>query len=454
MNNFSIDYRSLRFFRCGLGLFLILDLLFRLPNFVEFYTNAGVYPRDLATDGVGQYGQYFSLFFVSDSTWWAASLFAAAALTGALLIADIAPRWTSLVAFILVLSLRHRIPMVGYGGDDLFRLGLLWSVWLPPGPTSAGNSFRNPASVAVLVQLCVFYFTTGMCKLPEEWLTSAAATYIALSSDTYARPAGIILLQFPGLLKLSSIGVFFTERLGWLLFISPWRTATLRTLAFFIFAAMHISFGMFLHLQLFPLIDMVWLVLLLPSEFWDRWKIQHAGRIRTPFRFERYVSRFSLVFVATISFINISLLPQVQIEVPTPVIRAAKTLGLFQTWSMFSPVTGMSDGYNSVIGTTEDGRMIDLFHQKIISQWPPKPRDGQSVQGGFRWTRFLETVRHKEDERINETFVQYFCRRWNPTDPSLKKKLAVEWRFNFEQTSGFGLPVFSDFKTIHKSTCD
>ena len=47
-NTFSADLRALAAFRIGLALVVLGDLYGRLPDLREFYTDAGIIPRDLA----------------------------------------------------------------------------------------------------------------------------------------------------------------------------------------------------------------------------------------------------------------------------------------------------------------------------------------------------------------------------------------------------------------------
>ncbi len=456
MSAFAIDFRSLRLFRFGLGAAVLLDILFRLPDFTALHTDAGVLPSSVALAVSQTMGRYLSLFYISDSIWWAGALFALTAASGALLMANIFPRLVSVAAFVLMLSLHQRNFMIGYGGDDLMRLALIWSAFLPSGPRHAGEtSFSNAASMALFVQIFTLYFCAGMSKSAEAWVHFPRGAFMALNGDTYARPAAALLLQFPGLLAICSIAVFVVERVGWVLFFSPWKADLLRTVGCAVFILMHISFGFFLHLELFPLIDVTLLLALLPTGFWERLKVAPiSGVVVTP-RFDKFFGPAALTFAALMAYLNIAQIPQIDREPFKAVKRLSSALSLAQAWSMFAPIDNVADGYHRIIGRTQDGRSVDLLNGKMIDTLPPTPIDTQSEQRGFRWTRFLDDTFSNRHPSMRENTINYFCRTWRPEDPNLKKGLKVDWYYFAEKTVlAPGLRALQDSYVIFSTVCD
>ncbi len=438
---FAIDFRSLRVFRAGLGAFLLLDLFFRFKDFTSLHTDSGVLPARLLDHGI-------SLFLLSDTHLWAVTLFAAMAACGVLLILDVRPRLVSILAFVLALSLRNRNPFMSYSGDDLFRLALLWSAFLPSGPRVLGEkNFVNPAALAVFVQVFALYFCAGMHKELDAWWEDGRATFLALNSVTYARPQAAFLLGYPTLLTYASGAVLVLERLGWLLFFSPWRHAEFRILGCFVLAAMHLSFGFLMRLELFPLIDSTLLVLLLPSEFWDRLGVRAAFTPVPAPTADRYLAPVALALVTVVAAINISHLPQFDRRLWRPLRQFTAYTGLNQAWSMFTPIDQVTNAYHRLIATSPDGRKVDLLNERELTQFPTRPVNAQGEQRGFRWTRYLDAIVFHEQERYRQRLLEFFCKD--------RPGWRAEWFYFSEQTIAVpGVRPLQDSAVILSRICD
>lgn len=399
----AIDFRSLRLFRSSLGVLLLFDLVFRLSDFRSFLTESGAFPAELVENKL-------SLFLLFPSTFWAALLFATLAVCGVLLIWDWRPRWISLLAFALALSLRNRNPYVGYGGDDLLRLGLLWSVFLPSGPRQENEKyFVGPTSIALFIQISVIYLCAGMHKDIAAWWHDGRAAFMAMSGGTYTRPQAALLLQFPSFLNLASAGVFWLERLGWILFFLPGGQGWFRLTACVLFATMHLSFGLFMSIELFPLIDLAFLFLLLPPEFWEKLKIGSPLGPTPMGRTEPAIAYSGLLLSILIATYSLAGIPQVDRQLPKPARQVVNLLGIDQKWSMFAPVDRVSDGYHRVIATAPDGRKLDLLNGREIETLPPAPFNVQSEQRGFRWTRYLDNLLFRHFEKAQSRMLTYLC---------------------------------------------
>lgn len=443
---FSIDHRSVRLFRFGLGIFILADLATRSPNFEAFHLESGLFPSRLTEHS-------FSIFSLYPSPYWTGLLFFVYGLLGIALIANYQPRVVSAICFVFALQLRARNSLLMYGADDLFRLGMLWSALLPSAKASeTEKSFSNLLSIGALGQLFALYFCAGFSKSTNEWFTNPIATFAALSSDTYAKPIAQLFLPYDGLLVWSSRIVWLIERVGWVLFFSPWYHASTRMVAFVVFAGMHLMFGLFLHLELFPLMDVTMLALLLPSEFWDRLRVDDITKPASPPAYEPLLHKVAGVLIVLLLFLNISALPQIQRRVPTPVRRFSKAIGVYQAWSMFTPMPGISDGYYRLIGRTEGGALTDEFNRKLLQSWPMKPLDPQSEQGGFRWTRYLEELSVKNDPDINLAFIDYFCRKWTPPMENAEKREISLFHVH-EATFAREIPVVTTMRTLATATC-
>lgn len=400
----AIDFRSLRLFRSALGALLLFDLFFRARDFTSFFTEVGALPASLVENKL-------SLFLLSNSPFWAGFLFISLAVCAVFLIGDRQVRLASLLAFALALSLRNRNPFIGYGGDDLLRLGLLWSAFLPAGPRKSGEiAFSGASALSVFLQISVIYFCAGMHKDALAWWHDGRAAFMALSGGTYSRPQAALLLQFPAFLHVASAGVFLLERFGWLLFFMPERSGWFRLVGCLLFAAMHLSFGLFMYIELFPLIDTAFLLLILPTGLWEKLKLSPLPNTVSPFRFEPVIASVALALSVTVAAFSISRIPQVDRQLPKPVRQIVHVLGLDQKWSMFSPVDRVSDGYHRLIATAPDGRKVDLLNNREIAVLPPAPANVQNEQRGFRWTRYLDNLMVERHADVQRQLLAYLCR--------------------------------------------
>ncbi len=126
------------------------------------------------------------------------------------------------------------------------------------------------ATVALFAQLVFLYCFGVILKSAPEWRTDNTALYYALSIDQLVTPLGKFLYQFPGLLKVLTISVFWFEVLGPLLLFSPVLTGPIRTVGVFGFISLHLGIFLTLSIGFFPWISVLSMVCFLPAWFWDK----------------------------------------------------------------------------------------------------------------------------------------------------------------------------------------
>lgn len=291
-NVFSIDVRSLALLRIGFGLILIVDLMIRVTDLVAHYTDAGVLPRHVViTDFSNPWA--FSIHFLSGQAAFQLLLFALAGVAAFALLLGYRTKWATFISWFFLVSLHTRNPEIINSGDVLLRLLLFWSLFLPLNlkwsvdRTFASNEQDLPKRVfsfgtaAIMAQAAFVYIFTWLLKTDFVWQDGQAIT-MALNIDQYTTPLANIALQFPRLLALTSLGVYWFELLGPLLLFVPFKIGPLRTFLVFLFWLMHLGFGLFLTLGLFPWVSTLSLVPFLPTWFWDKLKrmtYQGSGKL-------------------------------------------------------------------------------------------------------------------------------------------------------------------------------
>lgn len=285
LRGFELDVRSLALFRIALGLVAIVDLLIRIPQIDDFYTDRGVMPR-------------VALFPLMDGT-WALSLHAISGLYAVELVlfltalafaagltAGYRTRLSAAATWLLVMSMQVRSPLVLHAGDDLLRMLLFWSMFVPlnarysldralnPVAPASPPSHLSPGSLGLIFQISAMYWYTAAEKMHPIWTTERTAVYYALSLDQFATSFGKLLLGFPSFLTLMTTATLILEALGPLLALSPIATGPLRLIAVAAFLGFHTGLGLSLHLGLFPWACAAAWMVFLPGMFWDflaRW---------------------------------------------------------------------------------------------------------------------------------------------------------------------------------------
>jgi predicted DCC family thiol-disulfide oxidoreductase YuxK len=291
---FDLDLRSAALARFWLGLVILADLIGRAADLEAHYTELGVTPQALVRREWGQ-SCYSSLH------WWLSPYPAAEALLFAVhgvfalaLAIGFRTRIATVGCWLLMLSLYRRDPTLATAGDRTLQLLLFWSMFLPLGgrwsidsaldtaPRRRGNAYASVASGAILLQVCfVYWFSVGEKLLGEwpGWRELYAVSY-ALGLDSYVTASGVWLREFQGVLPALTLLTLGWESLGPMLPFVPGFRVPGRVIAIAGFAALHLGFGQFLNLGLFPWMSIAGWVFFVPGAFWDSLEL----RLRTPRR--------------------------------------------------------------------------------------------------------------------------------------------------------------------------
>lgn len=292
----KIDYRSLAIFRIGIGLLILIDLIFRLPDLWAFYTDQGILPRFALLQFFSDANR-FSVYNISGQFWFVLLLFIISAISALFLIFGYKTKLASFISWFLLLSLHNRNELVLQAGDNLFHIIMFWSLFLPLGKVwsldsllgktkfeniqepNVQNSVKqsgqncgyisNIASLAVLIQVAITLLFAALLKTGNEWIwPNFTASGIALRVNYLGTPFGRWLLNFPELLKVSTALLAYIELYSPLLLFFPFKNDKFRIIVLPIILVMLFSFGLGLEIFLFPYIFIVCFTLFIPSIFW------------------------------------------------------------------------------------------------------------------------------------------------------------------------------------------
>jgi hypothetical protein len=277
---FGADPRSLAALRIVLALTVLFDLASRATNLAVHYSDGGILPRRVQAEKIDPW--LFSLNFINGTAEIQWALFSIAAIAAVAMLIGYRTRLMVVIVWLLVMSIQWRNYLVGYSADELLRLLLFWSMFLPLGACWSVDRLRgavpDPPSTRVLsvatsglfLQIAFVYWFTALLKTGAEWRVDGTALYYALSAKQLETPIGAYLLQFPDLLKVLTFGTLALEIVAPLLLFSPFFTVPARMAGVAGVVGLHAGIAMTLAVGFFPWIGAACMVCFLPSWFWDK----------------------------------------------------------------------------------------------------------------------------------------------------------------------------------------
>ncbi len=426
-NAFAIDARSIRLFRILLGVAILFYVVELWPVIDLFFTENGILTAEFQRTAVSNVARgAFSIFYLSDTYGFAASMLVLLAISGFALVAGKAPRIWSAVAAIILISISNRFYQASYGADQMIRLLAFWSIFLP------ARGGANAGTFAALAQLATVYAFAGFIKSDRVWLIEANGVIHAFKLDHFTRSWTAWTMNFPGTLRFSSIVVLLLERFGWLLFFSPWRTGLCRFLAFVSFAGLHLVIIGFLHIGLFPYLNLIFLTLLLPAGFWETMEKFGIKYLRADAKPEedRLLNGLAAAFSLLVLVWNLSVYARANWTRSIPVNQFMASIGLRQHWAFYGPAPNRNDGWHVFIGQLADGTEIDVLRNKPVSFLKPP-----SLIESFphrRWGHFLTKMTyHRHDPELLDRTMEYFCKN----DDRIRR---IETYYVLEETMDVG----------------
>lgn len=270
IKNFSLDSRSLAFFRVGIGLTFLIDYLFtRIPYADLFYFRGGLSSaRSHAS----------SLAFIHSADWFQLLLLLSAIICFCLLIVGYKTRYTAFIAWLLLVSIHAKNEMIVNAGDILGYLLLFWALPLPLNKHFSVDSALKEQkstehfslfSIFFIGQIILVYWIAFLLKNHPIW-QNGDAIYYAMMLDNFRTYWGDILLQYPYAMKvLTYITYYFIEGSVPLLLLFLGFIPQMRIFLIFSMLMFHISLNITMHLGMFSYFCMFMWCALLPSEFWN-----------------------------------------------------------------------------------------------------------------------------------------------------------------------------------------
>ncbi len=444
-NKFEFDVRAFSLFRIALGLIIVLDLAIRATDLTAFYTEDGILPFGTLSSNFNSHF-HIPVYELNDSFSFVLFLFIVQFLAALLLILG---RWVKISQVVLLLfyiSLDLRNPFIAQGGDDLLRVLIFWSLFLPMDQFYCFKKKNNfqikylgfPA-FAFLLQIVFVYFFSALLKSSSEWHSDATALYYAFSIDQIQLKPAKYLLQFPDLLQSFTHLAYYIELLIPLLFIVPFKNNTMRMLAISILLIFHLFITATLFVGLFSIISCIAFIPFISTKWMDKFD----SIFNNPYTFknEPIQANFSstilaLIFLFFVLGINHKNLSQKKIGLHREIVNSSYFFGINQNWGMFAPDVYKDDGWYVYEAITNEEDTIDIFRQGEPVSFK-KPANVLLEIKNDRWRKFAEQLTQSNNSWIQQYFCDYLFENWNANNPTIQIK-SLRLIYMLEKTPAFG----------------
>ena len=461
-NIFSIDLRSLALFRITIGSLVLMDLSIRSRDLTAHYTDSGIMPRSLLASSFGA-AVDTSLYMINGTETAAILLFLATAMAALAVILGLHTRIATFLVWVLLISLHNRNTLIEHGADVILRMMFFWSVFLPLGSkwsldamrrsaTSKHDSIKHGsiysfASAALLLQIVFIYWFTAVLKSGEQWHSQGNAVYMVLSANQYTSEIGGFfvtwLRQHQSIVPFLTRASFNTELIAATLLLVPLFSGSLRNMAIFLIAGLHLGIALYLDLGMFPWVDLATLIPFIPSSFWQMFSKSKGDDdilvVKNSSRHLIWNSLAQLIVVCSftaVTFGNLTTVPQLNLTAPSWFTDTLRLFRLDQRWAMFAPDPIDFGGWFVMSGKLADGRQIDPFRLRGTEapSWD-KPRLVSSTYRNERWRLILTAMSIADFQSYRDVFMSYICRNWNQTHSKAQRMSTLEVYFMRETTA-------------------
>lgn len=442
---------------------ICIDILNRSLNFTEHYGAHGVMPLYEMIVKHFNY-EHFSLYFIHQSYLFTAILFALTFVSGVAVAVGFRTRTFLILAWVLVVSLHNRNYMVLQGGDEVLRMLMLWGIFLPLGRVWSFDQTQNAepvkstqmsvisvATVAVIVQLIVLYTSTALLKSGHSWTQDYTAGALSLHSGPFVTHFGKWLRQFEPMLAFGTFATYYLELFGTLLFIVPVLTGWFRLIGIIAFVMLHINISLTLNVGLFPLINIISFLPLLPAEFWQK-ALPHQQPKQPPSPLaeeEASLSAQVICFILLIISVLGSFPPTKNWSISRHpnFIYIQKLLRLDANWGMFAPNPPKISYWYVIEGEFSDGKKYNIAIDKkeeLSDEIPPHIADRFRSQ---RWRKYLDNLANSRNKKNWVLYANYICRRWQeaPDQPKLKEFRIYNMKYSIKSDFSYS-PVNKEHK--------
>lgn len=470
----EINMLPLCAFRSVLGLVLIFWYVDLLPDFKFFFSESGPFPRDVLLRERSPY--LFSLLDWTGSDLITIAFFLLGMLAAVCLLLGWHSRLAAVTNFVVLVSLQNRNLLPWDGADNVIRVTSFWLMFCPIQRAYSIDALQamrrgSPFSInapafglrMLQLQIVCVYLVSAWAKLHGlAWLNGGALYYALNMGPAWNRYLAPVLSQVPLVVLVGTVGTLLFEILFLPLVFSPWGQPWLKLLALIWGAAFHVIIALTLKLGWFSYVMVGTYVLFLEPGWIERlvgplkpllikpvgvlcsrlskldervdtllstflgrpigtrWLTYRScsTQVRTAIRYA-HKAVLIILFSGALWFALDPTSKAIHRAIPLPpsVSHFIQSVGLRQSWQMFSPQPYDFAGYVVVEGDLTNGPVVNL-QEAGYAQGGWKPTKPYYAGWYYsRWTQIFNTmIRDHTYGRPNPYLLPYseaVCRAYN-----------------------------------------
>lgn len=419
----SLDLRSIAVYRVALGLMALLDLISSAAEVPAFFCDSGILPRAAQTLPLAS--RWLAAFQGSGQVWPQILWICLGILCAVLVVLGKHSRPACFWLWYLLASLHLRNSLAADRGAMLLELMCFWGLWLPlearwslaarenESWKRLPDCFRSAGTVAIYLQMSMLYFFTAVLKNGPAWVIDGNAAQVACRSAQVSTAYSEWLAQFSGVLQLATVAAVVGEALVPLFLLSPIAHQRLRTVTVLGLVAFHLHNELLFRLGFFPLMNAGFVLVFLPSSWWDRWSPASGGEGSETFppayRLSALANGWLALCLVYCFYCNWQTFPKPRkAQLDEPMRSFGKFFRLEQYWNLFSP-SPPNDLWFRMLARGGDGQEVDLLRrdQRVTLEREVSP---MASVPSHRWQMvFLNSV-YKEDPSLSQSIVSYWER--------------------------------------------
>lgn len=291
---FGIDLRTLGLVRIVAAMSVLWLLFSFLPDLETFFTDQGIYPQDHRRD-TNTNPFVYSLHMLRGELWWQYFLFVLHGVSVTMMLVGYKTRLSSLMTWILTVSLFQRTPIILHRADALQCMLLLWGALTPWGARFSIDAAMNTASevprritsvatAGLLLQMPLVYYFSFVHKFNDPtWIPDFTAVFYTLR-PAHATALGELLVahQPIALTQIATALTLVVEGVApWLMFFPLlvlvsrrqrrlWLSR-LRIVAILALTCLQLGLLLTVAVGLFPVVSILGILPAIPSSIWERW---------------------------------------------------------------------------------------------------------------------------------------------------------------------------------------
>lgn len=441
----QLDLRSIGIFRIILGINLLFDLFyFRIASYKTFYSYDGLISLSEHISYRGSSG--FSIFNFLTNDALVLLFFVACFVIYVLYTVGYKTKIISVLAYFCLWNLMQRWTYLGLGWQMYMNVLLFWSIFLPLNYRFSlfkteykkikENIWWRLSVLAILLQIGLIYFGNAISKTGSVWMQGAAVESLLADNMLKHQTFSEILLSQKWLCSLLNYGtIIFELSIIFLIFMPFWNVKT-RSLAALGIVIFHFSINLFADVGFFYLIAPAAAILLLPSEFWNRFTTTTQDEIILTGSQYHSIGHKILLLSGFLLMVNVNLhhyaqnsfvlekiLNKTQLSKvieKTQIPWFEKSLFIRQQWSLFGPNPPDELGW-IVIGVVDENnhsQYINISNDQFIDDSPPKNYFNGPMSYFMNWLK----MKHKTMpfDLLLKEWLHQEAMEWQKTHPKIK----------------------------------